>query len=278
MTPRAFLYVPGDQADRLARSGRRGADAVVVDLEDAVLPDAKTVALGNTKAWLRERDPSEPAVWVRINDGDQGLDEVRELAGSQGLAGFFVPKVELPEQLEAVARAARDGGLKPPLLSPMIESAAGVVRVEELARAPGVHQLHLGEVDLAADLDLEPTASGRELLYIRSRVVVASRFASLPAPSAPVSTAIDDQNAFRSETEALKRQGFFGRDCIHPAQVRIASDVFTPSAEARAAAQSLLDQAGNAAGAFRGPDGAMVDEAVLRKARRVLERPASDNR
>jgi citrate lyase beta subunit len=76
---------------------------------------------------------------------------------------------------------------------------------------------------------------------------------------------IDDQDACRSATEALKRQGFFGRDSIHPAQLRIASDVFTPSAEARAWAQSLLDQAGDGAGAFRGADGAMVDEAVLRE-------------
>jgi citrate lyase subunit beta/citryl-CoA lyase len=268
---RSFLYVPGDRPDRLAKSGQRGADAIIVDLEDAVLPDAKGAALDNATAWLRDRDPSGPAAWARINTGPDGSCEVRELARSTGLKRFIIPKVESPGQIEAVSQAAREAGVERPLLAPMIESAAGVVRVEELAQVPGVYQLHLGEVDLAADLGLEPTMPGTELLYARARVVVASRFAGLPAPCAPVSTSIDDHAGFRSETEALRRLGFYGRDCIHPAQVIIATDVFTPSAEARAWAQSLLDQSMHAAGAFRDADGAMVDEAVLRKARRILE-------
>jgi citrate lyase subunit beta/citryl-CoA lyase len=246
MTPRTFLYVPGDQPERLAKSGQRGADAVVVDLEDAVLPGAKAEALENAEAWLRNRDPHQTSAWVRINGGDRGVEEVRVLAGAPGLMGFFIPKVESAEQIEAVACAASRSGFEQPLLAPLIESAAGVVLVEELAQVPGVSQLHLGEVDLVTDLDLEPSASELELLYVRSRVVVASRYAGLPPPAALVSATIDDQDAFRAGTEALKRLGFFGRACIHPVQVSIAAEVFTPSPEAQAWARSLLDRAGTA--------------------------------
>lgn len=267
---RTYLYVPGDRPERLAKSHLRGADAIIADLEDAVLPAAKAAALDNVASWLHHRDLDSSAAWVRINTGEQGLIETRAIASAAGLRGLFVPKVEAPDQLVAVRQAARDAGNSDLLLAPMIESATGIVRVEELAVQPGVFQLHLGEMDLAADLDLEPSHAGTELLYARSKIVVASRHAGLVSPAAPVSVVIDDPAGYRAETQALRRMGFSGRDCIHPKQVAIATDVFTPSPNAQAWARLVLAQATTHGGAFRDANGVMVDEAILRRARRLL--------
>jgi citrate lyase subunit beta/citryl-CoA lyase len=153
----------------------------------------------------------------------------------------------------------------------MIESAVGLVRVEDIASAVGVHQLHVGEVDLAADLGVTPGGSDVEFHYARSRIVVASRFAGIAPPVAPVNTRTDDPSTFSRSTTALARMGFVGRDCIHPAQVAVANDVFEPSRDDVELARRLLRLAEGKRGSFRGPDGSMVDEAVLRRARDLVE-------
>ncbi|CCH79153.1 HpcH/HpaI aldolase [Nostocoides japonicum T1-X7] len=265
--PRSYLYVPGDRPDRLATAATRGADAIIADLEDAVAPNAKDDALAAVTAWLDTLPPHHPPAWVRLNTGDRGRQELRHLSTRPSLVGVFAPKVEHPDDLLALLDAAQREQI---LLAPMIESAAGLVHLEQIATASGVHQLHLGEIDLGADLNLDTTDDESPLAYARSRVVVASRYAGILPPAAPVAAELNHPDRFRTTTQALSRMGFRGRDCIHPAQVAIANDVFTPDPEQVAWAHAVLHQAQSAAGSFRGPDGTMVDEAVLRRARAIL--------
>ena len=267
------MFVPGDRADLLAKSARFGADALVADLEDAVAVDNKDAALDNIEEWLELlAQPSVPcpAAWVRINTGDRGRHEIARLSRFTALVGVFVPKVESALELGVLRRATRND-LR---LAPMIESATGLVHVVEIAQAPGVHQLHIGELDLATDLGLTPGADGAELAYARAQVVVASRHADLVAPAAPVSPRFDDRAAYWASTEALARMGFVGRDCIHPAQVEVANAIFSPDVDEIAWANSVLEEAQRRPGSYRGADGSMVDAAVLRRARSVLARSA----
>jgi len=268
--PRSYLYVPGDRPDRLAKAFTRGADALIVDLEDAVPEQAKERALQDVLGWLDTVEAAAAPVWVRVNSGDRREEEVRLLAAHPRVHGLCLPKTGSAAEVEDVARLLQGTG-RSVGLAPLIESALGVVHVHAIAAAPAVRLLHLGEVDLAADLGLTPGPAGDELLLVRSLIVVASRAAGLGAPPAPVSTRIDDPEEFRSSTQALAALGFVGRACVHPRQVAVANDLFGPDSGEQVWAQAVLEAAGAAAhGAFRADDGTMVDEAVLRRARKIL--------
>lgn len=282
MTPlRSFLFVPGDHADRLAKAHTRGSEAVVVDLEDSVATAARAAALTNAEEWLRDRTTGDRVEsWVRINGGELGLSELERLVRLPALSGVYVPKAESAGQLTAIARVA--GRRTPaPLIAPMIESAVGLARLAEVAGAPGVYQLHLGEVDLAADLGAALEDDNPLFHQVRAQVVVASRAAGLPPPVAPVRPSLDGTEVFTASTRALARMGFHGRDCIHPDQVAATNDVFVPDLDELSWAREVLAAADGGPGSFRGPDGAMVDEAVLRRARRLLasdDAPSRDHR
>ena len=273
---RSYLYVPGDRPDRLEKAFLRKADQLIVDLEDAVAPDAKDYAVETVVDWLNTLPGMHAPIWVRVNTGERGLHEMRRLVKDAAIAGFCLPKTETAEDVRAADRLITEtltgfGGVTPRevWLAPLLESAVSIVNVHEIAAAPRVRMLHIGEVDLAADLGVTTGIEGDELHHVRSLVVIASRAAKLCAPPAPVSVQIDDEGAFRSSTERLKAMGFVGRACIHPSQVAIANEVFTATPEEVAWARGIMDQVVENAGAFRGADGTMVDEAVARRAREI---------
>jgi len=142
-----------------------------------------------------------------------------------------------------------------------------------------VTQLQVGEADLRADLGVTFGPDESELLLVRQRVVIVSSALNLLPPVAPVSVEFRDLDVFRASTQALARMGYVGRACIHPAQIDIAHEVFTPTAEEIDAARRLIAAADAAAaegrGAFTDDSGRMVDEAVVRQARRTLARGAT---
>ncbi|WP_181309656.1 HpcH/HpaI aldolase/citrate lyase family protein [Nocardioides campestrisoli] len=269
---RSALYVPGDSPEKLRSALGRGADELIVDLEDAVAPGRKALARDLVATWLDGLPPTDVEVWVRVNAGPPALDDIRAVAAAAGLAGVTLAKVESPEQVVAAAALLEELG-SPARIVPLLESAAGVLRAAEIAAAPRVHRLQVGEADLRADLGVTLGPDERELLWVRSQVVLVSAAAGIAPPIAPVSTDFRDLDALRASTEALARLGFMGRACIHPAQVATVNDVFTPTAEAVAEAESLL-AALSAAGSGVALDarGRMIDEAVARHARLVLAR------
>jgi len=272
----SYLYVPGSAPERFAKAEAAGPGAVILDLEDAVGQADKVTARGHVAGYLRTRASATPQAWVRINTGAAGYADLDAVAGP-ALRGVVVPKTESAEQLiELDARlAALEAGLGLPkgriAVSPLIESGQGLVDVDAIAAGPRVTCLQLGEVDLAADLGLEPGPDELELLYARSRVVVASSAAGIARPVAPVSTQFRDLDWFATSTRALRRLGVFARACIHPAQLAAVHEVFAPSAEELDAARDVLQRLEAArGGAAVDAAGRMIDEAVARQARRVL--------
>jgi citrate lyase subunit beta/citryl-CoA lyase len=265
----------------LAKALDRGADALVVDLEDAVAPAAKQTALRSVRDWL-EGLPPDPGtdVWVRVNPGPDGLREAAELA-VPALRGLCLAKCPDPEAVQGFHDVLTEReaclGLPPGgiALSPLLESAGAVLNAPALAAAPRVAHLQAGEADLCAELGMEPRSEDRrELLVVRTTLVLACAAAGIAPPVGPVSTVFRDPVALRSSTRALRRLGYRSRACIHPDQLAVIHEVFTPSAEEVAGARALVDRFEEAVregrGVVTGPDGRMVDEAVVRIARRVL--------
>ena len=279
--PRSYLYVPADQPDRLAKAAGRGADALIADLEDAVAPSAKAAARATVRDWLsaRAQEPTAPPAWLRVNAEQADLDIAQ--AVGRGLAGVVVPKAEpaLLGEVDALLTAReRELGLPHGTfgIQPLIETAAGLLTAAAVAAAPRVVRLGMGEVDLAAELGLRPGADGHELAALRLQVVVASAAAGIAAPVAPVSPDFRDLAALRDSTQALFRLGFRARTAIHPAQVPVINEVFTPApAEVRRARRLVAafhqsEQTG--LGVLLDDRGRMVDLAVVRSARDTLAR------
>ncbi|MFA1545990.1 CoA ester lyase [Actinomadura chokoriensis] len=273
--PRSYLYVPGNAPDKLGKALARGADALIVDLEDAVPPGGKDAARRAVAGWLRSGLPAGGAeLWVRINGGAAGEADVRALAGLPALTGLVLAKAESAGQVTAVAGTLDDLGDATTLLMPLLETAGAVLDVREIARARRVHRLQIGEVDLAADTGIDPGPEETELLFARSMTVFASADAGIHPPVGPVSTITADPVALAESTERVRRQGFVGRACIHPVQIPVVHEAFTPSEQQVARAEDLLArfEAATAAGAGVALDaeGRLIDAAVIRLARRTL--------
>jgi citrate lyase subunit beta/citryl-CoA lyase len=265
MTPRSWLYVPGHRADRVAKALTAGADAVVIDLEDAVPPDQKATARATAARLAAE---GHPHLWVRVNDpaGPWGSADVDALAGL-ALAGLRIPRCEDPRIVREVGTRA---GLPLQLL---LESAAGLSRAADLATAhPLVAGLGLGEADLSADLRV---TGDDGLAWARGWVVVSARAAGLPSPVQSVFTDVADLDGLRASTERARATGFVGRSVVHPRQIPVVHDVFTPGPAEVAAAQAILDAAARAEErgevAVLDANGRFVDPAVVRRARLVLD-------
>ncbi|WP_433533173.1 HpcH/HpaI aldolase/citrate lyase family protein [Micromonospora sp. CA-263727] len=280
---RSYLYVPGDRADLLHKALGRGADALVVDLEDAVALARKEQARETVTAHLRAT-PAAVAHWVRINS-DQVEADLAVLGAA--VAGVWVPKAE-PELLHEVDRAllAAERRLDLPertfRVVALIETARGVLTCAQVAAAPRVLRLGIGEADLAGELGLQPDADRTEFTAIRSQVVVASAAARIAPPVGPVETALRDPERLERTTRALLRQGFRARSAVHPGQLATINGVFTPTVEEVATARRVLDALHRAerdgSGVAVGDDGRLVDRAVVRGAAEVLSRAGGADR
>ena len=276
---RSYLYVPGDRPDRLNRATERGADALILDLEDAVAPQAKEGARRELGRWLARQGEPGCELWIRINAESPAADIAATVTSV--VTGLVVPKAE-PELLRHVDQllAARERDIDTPpgqfCVLPLIESARGLLTATELASQPRTVRLGVGEADLIADLRMQPGPGREELLPLRLQVVMACAAAGIGAPVAPTSTDFRDLAAFRQTTQALVRLGFRARTAIHPAQVATINEVLSPSAQDVARARRLVAafEAATSQGdaVTRDEDGRMVDVAVVRAAREVLAR------
>lgn len=256
---RSYLFAPGHNAKLLGRVFKAGADAVMLDLEDAVPPEAKESARRLVADVLAEH-----AAWVRVNAARTAMCEA-DLAAVAGPAyGIRIPKVESADDVAWVAQRAPG---KPLICA--IESARGVLAAAEIAAAPGVRHLAMGGVDLARDLH---AGSGNlQTLFVRSQLVVASRAAGIQPPIDSVYAHLDDETGLREQAEFARSLGFFGKSAIHPRQLPVLHQVFTPTAEEITWAREVLaafDAAGGAA--LQLPSGEFVDLPVADRAHRVL--------
>jgi citrate lyase subunit beta/citryl-CoA lyase len=264
--PFSYLFVPGNRPDRFGKALASGADAIVIDLEDAVAANDKALAREHLSAWLADRTDVGERVLVRINDaGTPWFDADLGLLRGTGIRAIMLPKVEHGYQVDRVRAALPSGGF----VVPIIESARGVLAVESIAAVPAVQRLAFGTLDYAVDLDL--SGDERGLIYPACRIAIASRAAGLLSPIAGVTTDIADEAKLLADLAFARACGFGAKLCIHPRQVAALHRALAPRPEEIAWAQRVLTAADAASGAVQ-VDGQMVDRPVLLKAKSILER------
>ena len=259
--PRSYLFVPGNRPDRFAKACASAADAVIVDLEDAVPPDDKASARVSIVQWVSAEHP----VLVRINGAETPwFREDLELAALPGVVGIVIPKAEQVDDIITVARHATPTSA----IVPLIESARGFANALAIARVPGVQRLAFGSIDFEFDLGIR--GDGEELLHFRSQLVLVSRLAGVRAPVDGVTTDLRDGERIAVDTLRARRLGFGGKLCIHPNQVAAVNDGFSPDEGEVAWARRVLEAAAVAKGAAVAVDGKMVDAPVIAKAGAIV--------
>lgn len=252
-----FLFVPGDRPDRFDKAAATGADAVIVDLEDAVGADAKDEARHQAREWLADH-----RAVVRIN-GTATRWFAADLEAIGSLASAIVlPKAESADDIVKVRQIA-----EVPVIA-LIETARGVSAARPISGVPGVIRLALGNVDLAAELGVDPS-SHAALAIARSTLVYASAESGCAPPIDGVTTAVDDPEALARDCAHGRELGFGAKLCIHPRQVAPTASALAPSSEEVAWAERVLAQTSGSVGIV---DGHMIDAPVLARARRVLAR------
>ncbi len=280
---RSALFAPGNQLGVLQKLPRSRPDLAILDLEDAVPdnPDAKQqareVAL-EAQAWLAAHHPAQ-AVYLRLNAVHSPYFAADLEALTPTLAGVVLPKLERAAELEEAAAQLRARGLDHLQIMAGLETVAGVENAAELLRGPGkgpdkstVTSAYFGAEDYVADLGGVRTAAGLEVLYPRSRVAMLARLSGVAAYDIVV-TKLRDDAAFLDDAQTGRSLGYGGKLCIHPAQVALAHQVFSPSPEEIERAESLLSAYAEGQRQGRGVvafEGQMVDAPMLVRARAVL--------
>ncbi len=285
---RSMIFTPGHRRDLIEKAIRSGSDAVIIDLEDAVALDAKPQA----REMLSDLPESPVPLFVRTNGPDTGMIwEDVVAAGSAGLAGVVIPKAEHPEIITRIdgALTALEMTFRHPPGSigiiPLIESALGVRNTYEMAVASErVECVMFGggeQGDLVADLGCEWSPEGTGLMQARSQVLLASRAAGIEHPFEAVFMDFRNLEALRVESELARRLGYVGKVAIHPAQVSVINEVFTPDPDLVARQRRVLEafeEAEARGSASIGVDGKMVDYAVARVARTIIARAEAAER
>ncbi len=264
-----YLFVPGNRPERFDKAADAGPDVMILDLEDAVHPDAKPAAREAIGVWLRGR-PAATA-YVRVNDSASpffaaDMAWLQSLPAGTPLAGLLVPKAEDPEALAAIAQTLTRIRADAALVA-IIETAAGLHRIDVVAGAPGVTRLAFGSLDYAVDLGCAHTREA--LAFARARIVLASRVAGLPPPIDGVTTALKDDAVLAGDVAHARELGFSGKLCIHPAQVTAVRAGFLPAPEQLDWARRVLAATAGGSHAVQ-VDGKMVDRPVIEQARRLL--------
>jgi citrate lyase subunit beta/citryl-CoA lyase/(S)-citramalyl-CoA lyase len=270
---RSLLFVPGNRPERFAKALAAGADAVCIDLEDAVPPDAKAEGRAAVLAWLATRPADGPAVGVRINGMAtlDGFADVLALAQADGAPDFImIPKAAGPAELRQLGEVL---GARASALWPIVESAVGLRHAWEIADAPGVAGLLFGGADYSADVG--STMEWDALAHARGTLAAAAAAGGgqggrqlLDVPYLDVT----DADGLRATTARTLAMGFTGRACIHPSQVAVVNEVYTPSdaeVERARAVIAALEAADGKAALFNGK---LVEKPVILAAQRTLAR------
>ncbi|PSP16876.1 CoA ester lyase [Halobacteriales archaeon QH_10_67_13] len=268
MVRRSVLFSPGDQPDLLRKAPETGADVLVFDLEDGVGPD-KSRARAVVAEALAEIDP-DVELCVRVNPPGSGLEaDAAALSGAPTPDSVMIPKVDGPAEIEAVVEVF-EADL--PVLA-LLETAAGVLHAEAIARAEPVEGLLLGAEDLAADTGARRSETGEGIAHARGQVVLAAAAAEINAIDT-LYTDFEDREGLAADTERAATFGFDGKMAIHPAQVPVINEAFTPDPEDIEWARRVLEAADREAGVFA-VDGEMIDAPLLAQAERTLDRAAA---
>ncbi len=279
---RSLLFVPGNAPRMLERARGLRPDAFVPDMEDSVPWDEKENARGVVAAYIPQLAASGAPVIPRLNSLDTGLleDDLAAVAGER-VYGVSVGKMDNPQIVGEVVRLigeaeARHGVEAGAIrLVPWIESAEAIMNAYEICRASSrIAAVALGAEDFTNDMEIERRDDDAELVYPRSVIAVAARAAGVLALDTPF-FAFRDPDGLRANSLTSRGMGFRGRFAIHPSQLEIINEVYSPSEEEISHALRVIEAFEEAAGMGRGStslDGKVVDVPVVKRAQALIER------
>lgn len=260
--PTALLFAPGSMPERFDKAVNAGADAVILDLEDAVSPPQKLSA----RRQVADFAARNPSVFVRINArASEWFDADLAALEKVPLGAVMLPKAESLEDIELVFNRL---GRKIAVI-PLIETARALAGLAQLLSGEGVWFAAFGSLDFALDLGCAHTREA--LLLTRGELVLRSKLAGRPAPVDGVTTAFADPMQTEADARYAAELGFGGKLAIHPKQIDPIRRAFGDDESVRLWAQRVIDAA--PAGGVVQVDGAMVDKPVIDQARRILSKP-----
>jgi citrate lyase subunit beta/citryl-CoA lyase len=261
---RSWLFVPATRPDRFAKAAASGADRVILDLEDAVAPEDKVDA---RRGLMTATIPRQVPVYVRVNSAlTPWFEEDLGVARTLAIRGVLLPKADSTAHVERALAAITPEHV----VVPIIETAAGLWNVLDVARCPRVERLVFGALDFTLDTGIQDADGAFDA--VRSRIVVASKVAGIAPPVDLVTLAIDDEDLLRRHAGRSRTFGFGGKLCIHPKQIPITNDAFRPSDEEVAWARAILDELATRPGdAVFSHNGELVDRPVIERAKQVIE-------
>ncbi len=277
---RTYLFAPGNHERRVEKAMGLGADVVILDLEDAVAISEKKSTRNLINKTLDQ--PRNCAVFVRVNayDTEFCYGDICSIV-SENLDGIVLPKLESLEDLRSIdwllTNLEKERGLphRSIDLMPIIETAGGLVNIREMANADTrVRRLAFGGGDYTRDLGMQWTLKEDELLPVRSEMVLASRFGKLEPPVDTVFIHIKEHDAFMASCLNILGLGFQGKMCIHPDQVPVTNEIFTPSVDEVRWSKRIISEFGEAEKAGIASiqiDGYFVDYPIVEKAQRTVD-------
>ena len=282
----SLLFTPGNHPRKVEKVFDSEADSIILDLEDAVAKTEKIVTRDTVvKALLKQsKKINAPAGYVRVNalDTEYCLGDLKTVIGPW-LTGIVVPKIESESEIHTiewcVSQIEHEKGLQSGCIDilPIIETAKGLSSIDLIAQAAAktrISRITFGAADLTADMRMEWSSSEAELDYVRSSIALASVSAGLNHPIDTVHIRLDDLDGFSLITNRSRGMGFFGKLCIHPIQVSLANQLFTPTADEVKKARRIIsafEKAEKKGSAAIQVDGKFVDYPVVEAAKRTLE-------
>lgn len=262
-----FLFVPGTRPERFQKALDSGADAVILDLEDAVPVAEKELARNAIRsAWPSFSKEQKGRLVIRSNSpGSQFYSADLILAQELDITSILIPKSESLDQMNGAALL-----LPNTAIIPMIETALGLDHLSEIANSNQVIRLALGNIDLQVDLGMACDADETELQTARFQIVLASRLAAIAPPIDGVTQSTDNIEQITHDAKRAKRMGFGAKLCIHPKQVAIVQAAFMPSQEDLVWAKRVIEADKASKGGAVKLDGRMIDRPVVVLAQRTL--------
>lgn len=266
---KSLLFVPGGQAKMIKKAVLLGADVVIVDLEDAVAQSEKSEArIAAAGALVTFDSATKEQIFLRVNPlGSSWFSEDLSLVASSNLGGVVLPKFESRSALQGLLGELESMGRSDVKVIVGIETVRAVHGCYELL-GEGIDGVYFGAEDYIADLGGRRTEAGEEVLYARSQVAIAARLKGVAAIDQAV-VAVHDEERFRSDAYQGRALGYSGKICLHPVQVKMANDMFSPSPEEIDHARRVIEAAHSGVGVL---EGEMVDEVHVRMARAVLSK------
>lgn len=260
----SILFVPASRPDRIQKALDSGADAVIVDLEDAVAENLKASARASLDSFLAENPKAR--ILIRVNGpNDENFGADLEMCRRHpNIAGIMVPKAETVGDLEKAAACGKP-------LWPLVETSKGVLEIPRLVAFRGVVRLSFGALDLCAELGIDPLSQGAKKMldHCRCRLVLSSVAMGLTPPVESVYPDINDEAAIERTALHAREIGMTGMLCIHPRQLGPVHKAFGPKDEEVKWAQRIVNKLASSDAAFS-MDGQMIDAPVIARARRVL--------